>query len=60
MRDSRNLGEPVKFGQLVDRHRKRGTPVVPGSLQLVHEDADSILYTIVILKSQYEVSFHEL
>jgi len=59
MRDSRNLGEPVKFGQLVDRHRKRGTPVVPGSLQHVHEDADSILYTVIILKSQYEAGYFE-
>jgi len=59
MRDSRNLGEPVKFGQLVDRHRKRGTPVVPGSLQLVHQDSDSLLYTVTILKSQYEAGYYE-
>jgi len=59
MRDSRNLGEPVKFGQLVDRHEKRGTPVVPGSLQLVHEDSESFLYAVVILKSQYEAGYYE-
>lgn len=58
-RDSHNLGQPVKFGQLVDRHRKRGSPVVPGSLQLITEDSDSLLYTVTILKSQYEAGYYE-
>lgn len=58
-RDPRNLGQPVKFGTLVDRHRKRGSPVVPGSLQMVHQDNDSALYAVTILKSQYEAGFYE-
>jgi len=58
-RDPRNLGAPVKFGSLVDRHRKRGSPVVPGSLQLVMEDDDSALYAVTILKSQYEAGYYE-
>lgn len=58
-RDPRNLGQAVKFGSLVDRHRKRGSPVVPGSLQLVHEDAESSLYAVTILKSQYEAGYYE-
>lgn len=58
-RDPRNLGQPVKFGTLVDRHRKRGSPVVPGSMQVVETDTDSILYAVTILKSQYEAGFYE-
>lgn len=58
-RDSHNLGQPVKFGQLVDRHRKRGSPVVPGSLHLIVVDHDSLLYTVTILKSQYEAGYYE-
>jgi len=57
--DSNDLGQPVKFGQLVDRHVKRGSPVVPGSLQLVTEDGDSLLYALTILKSQYEAGYFE-
>lgn len=58
-RDPRNLGEPVKFGTLVDRHSRRGSPVVPGSVQLVTQDNDSQLYAVTILKSQYEAGFYE-
>jgi len=57
--EGHNLGQPVKFGQLVDRHRKRGSPVVPGSLQKVTEDGDSLLYSITILKSQYEAGYYD-
>lgn len=58
-RDPRNLGAPVKFGSLVDRHRKRGSPVVPGSLKKVTSDGDSALYAVTILKSQYEAGYYE-
>lgn len=40
----------------MDRHGKKGSPVVPGSLELVMEDNDSALYTITVLKGMYEVS----
>lgn len=53
------LGEPVDFGTNVDRHKKRGSPVVPGSLQKVHADDDSILYAVTILKGQYEAGYFE-
>lgn len=57
--DSTRLGEPVSFGSTVDRHKVRGSPVVPGSLQKVHSDADSILFAVTILKSQYEAGYYE-
>lgn len=57
--DSRNLGKAVMYGSLVDRHGKRGSPVVPGSVKKVQEDKDSILYTVTILKSQYEAGYYE-
>jgi len=53
------LGTAVKYGSLVDRHRKRGSPVVPGSVKLIKEDSDSMLYTVTILKSQYEAGYYE-
>eukprot|EP00816_Leptocylindrus_hargravesii_P013843 CAMPEP_0196806642 /NCGR_PEP_ID=MMETSP1362-20130617/6550_1 /TAXON_ID=163516 /ORGANISM="Leptocylindrus danicus, Strain CCMP1856" /LENGTH=425 /DNA_ID=CAMNT_0042180221 /DNA_START=45 /DNA_END=1322 /DNA_ORIENTATION=- len=58
-RDSRNLGQPISFGSTVDRHLKRGSPVVPGSLSEVMEDGDSALYAVTILKSQYEAGYYE-
>jgi V-type H+-transporting ATPase subunit C len=58
-RDPAKLGQPVKFGSLVDRHQTRGSPVVPGSLQVVKRDSDSMLYAITILKSQYEAGYYE-
>eukprot|EP00540_Astrosyne_radiata_P010515 CAMPEP_0116845764 /NCGR_PEP_ID=MMETSP0418-20121206/13458_1 /TAXON_ID=1158023 /ORGANISM="Astrosyne radiata, Strain 13vi08-1A" /LENGTH=419 /DNA_ID=CAMNT_0004476931 /DNA_START=45 /DNA_END=1304 /DNA_ORIENTATION=+ len=58
-RDPSRLGEPISFGSQIDRHQKRGTPVVPGSLQKVKEDSESILYAITILKGQYEAGYYE-
>ena len=58
-RDPSQLGEPVNFGSLVDRHKERGSPVVPGSLQKVHQDNDSVLYCVTILKGQYEAGYYE-
>ena len=58
-RDPSKLGEPVSFGSNVDRHKVRGSPVVPGSLQLVHSDDDSLLYAVTILKGQYEAGYYE-
>ena len=57
--DPTKLGEPVSFGSHVDRHKVRGSPVVPGSLQLVHSDDDSLLYALTILKGQYEAGYYE-
>ena len=58
-RDPTRLGEPVSFGPNVDRHKVRGSPVVPGSKQLVFADEDSLLYTVTILRSQYESGYYE-
>ena len=57
--DSSKLGEPVSFGAHVDRHKVRGSPVVPGSTQIVHKDDDSILFAVTILKGQYEAGYYE-
>ena len=58
-RDSTKLGEPVSFGTHVDRHKVRGSPVVPGSIKKVHSDDDSILYAVTILKGQYQAGHYE-
>lgn len=57
--DPSKLGEPVSYGSQVDRHKVRGSPVVPGSCKVVHTDDDSILYAVVILKGQYEAGYFE-
>mmetsp|Transcript_17350 Transcript_17350/g.37463 ORF Transcript_17350/g.37463 Transcript_17350/m.37463 type:complete len:424 (-) Transcript_17350:240-1511(-) len=53
------LGQSQNFGSQVDRHGKKGSPVVPGSLEKVMEDSDSILYTITVLRSMYEAGYYE-
>jgi len=58
-REATKLGEPLNFGASVDRHKVKGSPVVPGSVQKVHSDADSILYAVTILKGQYEAGYYE-
>lgn len=58
-RNPNELGSAVKYGSLVDRHQKRGSPVVPGSVKLVKEDTDSFLFTLTILKSQYEAGYYD-
>lgn len=55
----RELGSAVEYGSLVDRHQKRGSPVVPDSVKLVKEDSESTLFTVTILKSQYEAGYYE-
>jgi len=58
-RDPENLGQPVSYGPQVDRHKVRGSPVVPGSVQRVHNDEDSVLYSVTILKGMYEPGYYE-
>jgi len=53
------LGKDKNFGSQVDRHNKKGSPVVPGSLKKVMEDNDSALYTVVVLRSMYEAGYYE-
>lgn len=54
-----NLGQATQFGTEIDRQRKRGSPVVPGSLVEVKKDKESILYSLTILKSQYQAGRYE-
>lgn len=58
-RDSSKLGGPISFGNQVDRHQVSGSPVVPGSTQLVKSDTESILYAVTILKGEYEAGYYE-
>jgi V-type H+-transporting ATPase subunit C len=58
-RDSSKLGGPISFGNKVERHKVKGSPVVPGSIQLVKSDDESILYAVTILKGQYEAGHYE-
>ncbi|KAL3823023.1 hypothetical protein ACHAXA_005211 [Cyclostephanos tholiformis] len=53
------LGKSQNFGSQVDRHVKKGSPVVPGSLEKVTEDSDSVLYTITVLRSMYEAGYYD-
>jgi len=53
------LGTSVKFGSYVDRKKKRGSPVVPGSVNLIKEDSESCLFIVTILRSQYEAGHYE-
>ncbi|KAL7534984.1 hypothetical protein ACHAXR_006197 [Thalassiosira sp. AJA248-18] len=53
------LGQSQNFGSQVDRHGKKGSPVVPGSLEKVMEDNDSVLYTVTVLRSMYEAGYYE-
>jgi V-type H+-transporting ATPase subunit C len=57
--DPSKLGEPISFGNQVDRQKVRGSPVVPGSSQLVKADDESILYAVTILKGEYEPGYYE-
>lgn len=59
-RDPTKLGTAVNFGpDNTDRQKVKGSPVVPGSVQKVHSDSDSILYAVTILKGQYRAGYYE-
>jgi len=58
-RDPNSLGQPVKFGTLVDRSKAKGSPVVPESLTVVKSDQDATLFAVTILKSQYTAGHYE-
>jgi len=58
-KDSSKLGGPISFGNQIDRRKVRGSPVVPGSAQLVKADEESILYAVTILKGEYEAGYYE-
>ncbi|CAM9746359.1 unnamed protein product [Pylaiella littoralis] len=37
----------------------KGSPVVPGSTQKVLEEGDQVLYTVTVLRGQYQAGFHD-
>eukprot|EP00903_Cladosiphon_okamuranus_P021617 g19876.t1 len=37
----------------------KGSPVVPGSSQKVYEEGDQVLYTVTVLRGQYQAGFHD-
>lgn len=53
--DSAGIGKnDGKFGSGVKRSSVKGSPVVPNSLKKVHEEGESILFAVTILKGHYE------
>ena len=41
----------------LDRHKVRGSPVVPGSARVVLEDREGCLFIVTILKGQFEPGY---
>jgi len=58
-KNSSKLGGPISFGNQVNRRKICGSPVVPGSAQLVKSDDESVLYAVTILKGEYEAGYYE-
>lgn len=52
-----SLGRPDgKFGpEFSERGALKGSPVVPGSSQKLIEEGDMCLYTVTVLRGQYQV-----
>jgi len=56
--NSRGCGEPDNnYGPFCDRRRETGSPVVPGSAIKLMAEGEHVLFSIVILKGQYEAGF---
>ncbi|DBA01779.1 TPA: hypothetical protein N0F65_010189 [Lagenidium giganteum] len=48
-----NIGDQIaEYGP--KERRSRGSPVVPGSTRRLYEEGDSLLYTVTVLKGQYQ------
>lgn len=54
-RNPDGLGQNTSYGSSVDRHKTKGSPVVPGSLHKVTSDNESTLFMVTILRGMYEV-----
>lgn len=48
-----------QFGPFCDRKREVGSPVVPGSAREIYAEGEHLLYTVVILKGQYEAGYFD-
>lgn len=54
-RTSKGCGEPDnQYGPFADRRRETGSPVVPGSANLLLTEGEHTLWSLCILKGQYE------
>ncbi|KAL7488855.1 hypothetical protein ACHAW6_014468 [Cyclotella cf. meneghiniana] len=58
-RNPDGLGQNTSYGSSVDRHKTKGSPVVPGSLQKVTSDNESTLFMVTILRGMYEAGYYE-
>jgi V-type H+-transporting ATPase subunit C len=47
----------AKSGPNSGRDTKRGSPVAPGSAVKIHSENDAVLYSVMVLKGQYEAGF---
>lgn len=56
-----SLGTPDgQFGpSFSNRGVVKGSPVVPGSSQKVLEEGEQVLYTVTVLRGQYQAGFHD-
>lgn len=52
-------GASQEFGPGCDRQKQTGSPVVPGSAKKVLQEGEHLLYTVVVLKGQYEAGYME-
>jgi V-type H+-transporting ATPase subunit C len=57
-RAGRGVGKPDNnYGPFCDRRRETGSPVVPGSLKKLLVEGDHTLFSLCILKGQYEAGY---
>lgn len=55
---SKGCGDPDNhYGPFCDRRKVTGSPVVPGSAMKLLTEGEHVLYTIIILKGQYEAGY---
>ena len=48
-----------KFGNFINRSTRKGSPVVPASVEKILEEGDSILYSMVILRGHSTAGSYE-
>ncbi len=48
-----------KFGKGLKRGSITGSPVVPGSKKKVHEEGESVMYAITVLRGHYEAGYYQ-
>ena len=52
------IGDQIaEYGPKDSRSKTRGSPVVPGSSRKLMEEGDSVVYTVTLLKGQYQPGF---